>query len=137
MIEINLATKLEINQILNFFERYISNETDWIFWWELLCPFWLKWAIIRNQVIIIKENNDILWFLRFYKKKNNIVSVYQFALSEEIRWKWIIKKCLEKTWYTFFETQCQINSKFNEYYKKTWWELFKNDENFNYWKINL
>lgn len=137
MLEIKLAIKLEINKTLAFFEKYISQKTDWIFWWELLCPFWLKWAIIRNQVIVIKENNNILWFLRFYIKKNNIVSVYQFALNEEIRWKWIIKKCLEITWYKDFETMCPKNSDFNNYYKKTWWNLFKNDDNFNYWKISF
>lgn len=138
MLDIRLGSKTEINEINSLSSKYLNETTDWIFWYELLCPFWLKWAVIKSQVIIVKENEKIKWFLRFYpRKRDNIVSIYQFALNEDIRWKWIIKKCLEKTWYKIFEIQCKKNINFNNYYKKTWWELFKEDENFNYYKLIL
>jgi hypothetical protein len=36
--------------------------------------------------MIVKEENQLKGFIRFYlRKRDKIVSVYQFALSEEIR----------------------------------------------------
>jgi len=133
---LKIADNNEINDIQNFFASYLNEKNSWIFSLEYLCPYWIKWAILRKQVIILKKNNKIVWALRFYpRKKEDIVSLYQFALSEEIRWKKLIKLMLKKTWYNIFETNCGISSNFNNYYKKTWWKLSKINKKCNIWKF--
>jgi len=137
-IILKLSETNEIEQVQNFFWEYIKEWNSWIVSNEFLCPFWIKWAIKRKQIIILKYENNILGALRFYHRKtDNIVSVYQFALYESITWKWLIKKMLEKTWYKSFETTCFLNSGFNNYYMKTGWKLVKKDNIYNYWLMNL
>ena len=76
--------------------------------------------------------------MRFYlRKRDNIVSVYQFAIDKDFRWKQLVKKMLEKTWYKTFEVGCYSESNFNSYYEKTWWKLVSDDWKIKTWKFNL
>ncbi len=135
---LKIAEKSEIKSLQLFFKLYLNEETDWIVNWEFLCPFWIAAAVKRKQMVILKEGIRIVGALRFYPRKNNIwVSVYQFALAEKVRWKGLIKKMLEKTWYKNFDLTCFVNSEFNKYYEKTSWELEKKDEKFNYWSLEI
>ena len=137
-LTLKIAEEFEIKSIQLFFRIYLDSETDWIVNEEFLCPFWVSSAIKRKQIVILKEWVRILWALRFYpRKKEKIVSVYQFALNEKIRGKWLIKKMLKKTWYKDFELISFLDSKINEYYKKTWWNYEKSDNKFNYWRIKI
>ncbi len=120
-LTLKTATKQETKLVQDFFAKNLTKDNPWITNEEFLCPFWVEWAINRKQVVILKYEEEIVWALRFYpRKRDNIVSVYQFALDERFRWKWLIKKMLEKTWYKVFEVNCFSDSSFNEYYKKTW-----------------
>lgn len=137
-LTLKLAEETEIKPIQTFFKRYLNKNNPGIVNGEFLCPFWVSSAIKRKQMIVLKNWFQILGALRFYPKKtDNIVSLYQFALSEKIRWKWLIKTMIWKTWYKSFEINCFLNSDFNEYYNKTWWKLEKSDNKFNYWIINI
>jgi len=137
-LTLKIAEEFEIKSTQLFFKIYLDSETDWITNEEFLCPFWVSANIKKWQVVILKNWIRIIWALRFYpRKREKLVSVYQFALDEKFRWKWLIKKMLEKTWYKDFELNCFINSEFNEYYKKTWWNLEKIDNKFNYWRIKI
>ena len=103
-----------------------------------MCPFWVEWAVNRKQVVILKYEEKIVWALRFYpRKRDHIVSVYQFALDEKFRWKQLVKKMLEKTWYKIFEVNCFSDSSFNEYYKKTWWELVGDNGEMKVWRLEI
>lgn len=133
-----IAEKSEVKQIQNFFKKYLDKTNSWIMNEEFLCPFWIKWAVNRGQIVILKYKKEIVWALRFYpRKRDNMVSVYQFALQEDFRWKLLIRKMLEKTWYKTFESSCLEESKFNEYYRKTWWKIKNNDNNINYWILEI
>lgn len=135
---LKIADVLETKQIQLFFWKYLDKNTPWIINDEYLCPFWVSSNIKRWKIVIIKNWLELMWALRFYPRKtDNIVSVYQFVLDERIRWKWLLKKMLEKTWYKSFQTNCFLDDYFNNYYKKTWWKLLKNDYKFNYWKLEI
>lgn len=135
---IKFAEEIDEEKVINFFNEYITKENSWIISEEFLCPYWIKWAIKRKQIIIIKTNEDILWALRFYpRKRDNICSLYQFALNDTIRWKDLIKKMLFFTWYKTFQVQIFINSPFNNYYLKQNWKLSKSNEKYNYWELNI
>jgi hypothetical protein len=136
IIKLKIAQKSEIKEVQCFFNRYLLKWNSWIVNEEFLCPFWIEGAINRGQVTILKYEGNIIGALRFYtRKKDNITSIYQFALDERFRWKWLIKKLLKKTWVKYFESTCFVNSSFNDYYKKTGWKLEKTDEKFNYWNL--
>lgn len=135
---LKIAEVSETRQIQSFFEKYLDENTPWIPNEEYLCPFWVSANIKRWQVIILKRWFQIMWTLRFYPRKtDNIVSIYQFALDKRVRWKWLLRKMLEKTWYEIFETNCFLDDSFNEYYKKTWWKLIRSNTKFNYWSFNI
>jgi len=135
--KIKYAEKLEIEKVIEFFSKHINKDNDWIISEEFLCPYWIKWAILRKQMIIIVDNNDnIFWALRFYPRKiDDIISVYQFALDERIRGKDIIKKMLKFTGYNIFQAQSFVNSNFNNYYIKQNWKLIKENEKNNCWEL--
>jgi len=138
ILKLKIAEKIETKKVQEFFEKHLDKNNPWITNEEFLCPFGIEWAINRKQIVILKNEEKIVWALRFYpRKKDNIVSVYQFALDKDFRWRWLIKKMLEKTWYKVFEVNCALNSNFNDYYKKNWWKLEKNDRKFNYWRFKL
>ncbi len=137
---LKIAEDKEIKLVQDFFKKYLGDfeiflqdDSTWIISYEFLCPYWVKWAVKKGNVVILKNDNKIYWALRFYpRKRDNITSIYQFALDKKVRWKRLIFKMLEKTWYENFESTCFLNSKFNEYYKKLWWKLKRSDDKFNY-----
>lgn len=137
-IILKFAEVIETKNIQDFFLKYLKEDNPWIVNGEFLCPFGIEWAIKRKQIIILKYKNDILWALRFYfRKRDGIVSLYQFALNEDIIWKWLIKKMLQKTWYNKFESICFKDSYFNNYYLKSWWKFDRSDTKFNYWIMEV
>jgi len=135
-MKIELATKQYVKQIVSFFEEYLDESNEAITGREFFCPFGVKAAVQRKQVIIVLENEKIVAALRFYpRKRDNIVSIYQFAIDENNRWKDLLKKMLIKTGYKTFEVICPLDSVFNEYYKKTNWTLKTKNEEYNYWNL--
>lgn len=137
-LTLKTATKSETKLVQDFFAENLAVDNPWITNEEFLCPFGVEGAIRRNQVVILKFGEEIVWALRFYpRKRDKIVSVYQFALDKKFTGKWLVKKMLEKTWYKVFEVNCFSDSSFNEYYKKTWWELISDNGKMKVWKIKI
>ena len=128
-ITINLAKKDETQSVIDFFKKHLNNNNDWIYNKEFLCPYWTTWAIIKQEIVVAKENNNIIWALRFYKqKRKEILSLYQFAIAKDWRWKDIIKKMLKFTNCPIAHSRCSWEARFNNYYLKTWRNLLKEDK---------
>jgi hypothetical protein len=137
-MKLTFATKDDSKEVVNFLEKYIKKSEFTEFNYELFCPYWIRWAILRDEVIILKDNNGVVWALRFYpRKRDNIVSVYQFAIEKDMRWKWLIKRMLKFTWYDFFQSEVPVSSYINDYFKKQNWELIQTKGNFNTWQIKI
>jgi len=125
-------------EIINFFEKYLDKNNEAITGREFFCPFGLTAALKKKLLIIIFDNEKIVASVRFYpRKRDHIVSVYQFAINENYRGQSLLKKMLSITGFKTFEILCPLNSKFNEYYKKTSWQLTKVDEKYNYRGLSL
>lgn len=137
-MKLTFATKEDSENLITFFNKHINKNDFEECYYEYFCPFWLKAAIKREQVIVLKENEEVLWALRYYpRKRDNKVSLYQFALDEKVRSKWILNKMLKFTWYSCFWFQVQKDMKLNEYFKKQNRDLREVDTKFNYWEITL
>ncbi len=98
---------------------------------EFLCPFWVLGAIKRQEVVILEEKEKILWAIRFYKrKKENIISLYQFAFLESLKNRKVLAKMLEFISWEIFETECFLDSETEKFlqnqdfkYYKTKWKI--------------
>jgi len=124
-MKIKLATKEHEKEILFLFQKNLDENNPAIYSQEFFCPFGLKSAIQRKQVVIVlNEKKEVVAGLRFYpRKRDGIVSLYQFVIGEKKRGKNLLRKMLEKTGYKKFEVLCPIKIDFNEYYKKTDWKF--------------
>ena len=137
-MRIVLATNRDAENVLSFFEKYIKKECDALPSEEFLCPFGIKAAIQRQQVLVCSVDDQIMGALRFYpRKRDQIVSVYQFAIHKKYREQKILQNMLHATGYSFFEVECPISSMMNDYYKKTGWILKQQKSGSNYWTFSL
>lgn len=137
-MKITYASQEDLKNLISFFENHIKKADFSEYYYEYFCPYGLKAAIKRWQVIILKLDDNIMWAIRFYpRKKENHVSLYQFALSEQVRWKGILEKMLKFTWYSYFWFKATTDLELNSYFQKQKWELSKIEERFNYWKIKI
>ena len=137
-MQIHLATQQLGDKIVRFFGKYLDVQNEAITGREFFCPLGVKAAIKRRQVIVCMDNKEVVAALRFYpRKRDGIVSVYQFAIAEAQRKHGLLDTMLQKTGYSKFEVLCPIGGVFNEYYKKTNWILEKTDEAYNYWGKTL
>ena len=138
-LKITIASKEEEQEIIDFFEKHIKKDTDWLYNQEFVCPFGTKWAIKKWKIIVAKYQGNIVGALRFYRqKRQNIISLYQFAISESHRGKWLIKKILLFLGSPItVHSRCCEESIFNEYYSKSWWKLNKTDKLWNLWELKI
>jgi len=138
-MKIKLATKENENEVVFLFQENLDKNNPAIYSQEFFCPFGLKSAIQRKQVVVVlNEKNEVVAGLRFYpRKRDGMVSLYQFVIEDKYRGKNLLRKMLEKTGYKKFEVLCPIEIDFNEYYKKTDWKLEKKNNNFNYWVLDV
>lgn len=131
-ITINIAKIEDKQPIIDFFNEHLKKNNDWIYSEEFLCPYWISWAITRKQIITTKENDTIIWALRFYQqKRHSIISLYQFAIAEKSRWKNLLKEMLKYINSPIIQSRCKKKSEFNKYYKKTGRTLEKTDHLWN------
>jgi len=134
MLKIKLAKENEKGQVIDFFQKNLEIENKAIHSREFFCPFGVSAAIKRNQVAVVLDKNLVVGALRFYlRKRDGIVSVYQFAVDKEYRGQKIILEILKKLGFKKYEFLCPLENNFNEFYKKIGCELEKSDEEFNYW----
>lgn len=93
-MQIQLATSKYSDAINAFLDDQLDKNNPAITCKEFFCPDGVKGAIKRKQVVICLDDNIVVAAIRFYpRKKDDIVSVYQFAIEEEFRSKNLLKKC--------------------------------------------
>ena len=141
-MKICFATKKDSENIINYFDKNLKKEDFWKDFkddfYEYFCPFWVRRAIKRNEIILFKNKENIIWALRFYPRKNSkIASLYQFAFDESIKNRKIFPKILEFISFNEFQTQCFKNSKLNNYLEKQGFEIIKSDEKINYFRLKI
>lgn len=135
MLLIKKAKIENSKEVIDFFNKYLDKNEN-MYSCEFLCPFGVKGAINRNQIIIAVDNEKIVGALRFYKrKKENATSLYQFAVGKKYRGKQLIKKMLNTLNTKKVISQCPKNIKLNNYYVKTGWTLKKENKEFNFWTL--
>lgn len=137
-MKIALARDNDLN-IIQFFNKNLVRDNDAITSEEFFCHFGIRAAIKRNQIVVCTENYRVVGALRFYKRKRipGLASLYQFAIDKNHQSENLLKKMLEITNCDSFETSCPIKSNFNNYYKKTGWNLKNFDSKNNYWILNI
>ena len=126
-------------KVVSFFEKNLTANNDGIASEEFRCPFGIRAAIKRKQIVICVVNNEIVAAMRFYPRKTspNVASLYQFAIDKKYRDKGLLQKMLLFTGCKAFESLCPIKSDFNNYYKKTGWVLKSQDQENNCWSLSL
>ncbi len=129
---IKKATREDEFQIISFFNQYLLNDNRAIYNREFLCPVGLKFAIIKGNVVIATKDNDFVGALRYYKRKReNSVSLYQFAIASEHRGQGLLLKMLNILQVNKIIVKCPIGVILNEYFLKTGWKISDSNRHFN------
>lgn len=133
---IRLANDGDLEPIKKFFSLYLSEDNQAIYNAEFLCPFGLKYAVIRKNVIIAISGDTIVGALRFYtSKRNKTTSLYQFAISPDSRKIGLLKSMLSLFKNMVFIVKCPKDISFNNYYLKTGWSYVGSEVNLNVYSI--
>jgi len=121
-IIIRLANDDDLEHVKSFFSLYLLQDNKAIYNAEFLCPFGLKYAVKRKNVILAISGDSIVGALRFYtSKRNNTTSLYQFAISPDLRKIGLLKNMLSLLINMEFIVKCPKDLAFNEYFLKTGW----------------
>ena len=137
-MKIKLATKEYSEEVVEFFEKNLKRENEALYSEEFFCPFGVRAAVGRSQIILAIDGDKIVGAVRFYpRKRDKIISIYQFAVDEKYRGQKIMNLIFntileEEKDFQFLEALCPVEISFNSFYKKTGWKLRKKDEKFNY-----
>jgi diaminopimelate decarboxylase len=124
-MKIKLATKEYSEEIVEFFENNLKRENEALYSEEFFCPFGVKAAVGGGQIMLAIDGEEIVGAVRFYpRKRDKIISLYQFAVDEKYRGQKIMnlifKAILEKEkGFQFLEALSPIKISFNSFYKKT------------------
>jgi len=135
-MKIGLATEKYSKQIIEFFDNHLDKDNKAVCSEEFFCPFGTSAAVKRGQIVIGVHNDIIISAIRFYpRKRDKIVSVYQFAIDEKQRGNKLLQQMLWVTGYDTFEFKCPKEIDFNSYYKKIGAIINREDEEYNYWVL--
>ena len=135
-ISIKFASHKDENELQSFFSKCLSVNNKAIYNEEFLCPYGVRFAIKRRDVIIAVVDTEIIGALRFYiRKRENKISLYQFAVASNYRGLGILRKMLQKLSGKEIIVKCPINLFFNDYYVKTGWSLINHNDIFNIYSI--
>lgn len=133
---VRFASTEDTDQVLSLFEKYLSPDNNALYSQEFFCPFGVKAAIKRNQMIVVCDKGIVVAAARFYKRKNEEkVSLYQFAVDVNYRGNKLLLKMLDLVRDNDIIVLCPKTSDFNNYYRKTGWVLFKEDSAHNHWVL--
>ncbi|MCH7322089.1 GNAT family N-acetyltransferase [Solibacillus sp. MA9] len=136
-MQIALANPTHISEVVSFFNENLERNNSAVYSEEFFCPFGVKAAIRRNQMIVATVEGQVVGAFRFYRKKTqNRISLYQFAISEIYRGQGLLKKMLKTINDLPIISLCPTDSDFNDYYDKSGWYLQEQNEEFNVWIFN-
>ena len=130
---ISFAQVSDTNNIVHFFNEYLTHTNSAIYSEEFFCQKGVAAAIRRKNVVVAYYNDRIIGAYRFYRRKNGEISLYQFAISEDWRGRKLIQEMLKLLGDVTVHAKCPINHNFNDYFGNTGWTLTKNSTDFNYW----
>lgn len=137
-MKIELA-KNNAEEIITFFDKYLTIDNKGITSLEFFCPWGVRAAIKRKQMMVCLVDNKVVAAVRFYPRKRevDVASVYQFAIDAKYRGNKLLRQLLFVTGYKEFKVICPLEVEFNDYYRKTGWFINKQDEQYNYWSLVL
>ncbi len=116
---ITLATEKNTKQLVDFFDKNLKKDNKAIHSREFFCPFGVRSAVKKNRVMLTLDDEKIIAAVRFYpRKRDAIVSVYQFAIDINYRRNSLLQKMLQEIRYDTFEFICPKDIEFNTYYEK-------------------
>ncbi len=103
-MRIELANETQAKEVIRFLDKHLSKDDKSVIPEEFLCPFGVRAAIKRKQLIVGLDRQKIISALRFYRrKKDGITSIYQFAINESYPQKTTLKQMLRFTGHNQFE----------------------------------
>ena len=136
-MQIVLANPTQISEVVTFFNKNLDCNNSSVYSEEFICPLGIQAAIKRKQLIVATMDGQVVGAFRFYRKKTqNKISLYQFAISEAYRGTGLLKKMLTRINDLPIVALCPTDSKFNNYFQKTEWELQAQNEEFKTWVFN-
>jgi hypothetical protein len=137
-MKIKLVSENDTKNIQKFFDKNLDRKNKALYSDEFFCPFGVSAAIKRNQVFAIFENEKVLTAVRVYpRKRDGVVSVYQFAVDSEYRGKKFLQRILKFTRYKKFEFTCPKKINFNNYYLKVGAKKVSENEKFNFYILEF
>ncbi|MDH5160618.1 GNAT family N-acetyltransferase [Heyndrickxia oleronia] len=137
-MQIALANPTHISEVVTFFNENLDRNNNAVYSEEFLCPLGIKAAIKRKQMIVAIVEGQVVGAFRFYRKKTqNAISLYQFSISKEYRGQGLLKRMLKTINDLPIIAFCPTVSAFNDYFRKTDWELQQQSEMFNVWVHNV
>jgi len=88
----------------------------------------IKKKIQDKYILIVKEEENSIWFLRFWLFWDEIPIMNMLLIDKVYRWKWIWKKLvtyweneMKKQWFSQVITSTQENENAQYFYRKIWY----------------
>ncbi|WP_108669191.1 GNAT family N-acetyltransferase [Peribacillus acanthi] len=134
---IGIANPSYSEDIVSFLSSNLNSTNSGLYNQEFLCPDGVRSSIRRKQMLVVLKGNDVVGAVRFYPKKStHTISLYQFAIREDFRGQGILEKMLITLNIAPLHALCPVNTGFNEFFRKTGWELGDVGGKFNTWIFN-
>jgi hypothetical protein len=134
-MNIRMASPKDISQLESFFSTYITRDNKAVYNKEFLCPFGLRAAVKRGSVILLEKESAIIAAARIYHKKNDTISLYQFAVSKRERGKNRMRFLLSQLGLPVLSA-CPTGNEFNMYYIKSNWSFVEAKKGLNIWLLD-
>lgn len=136
-MEYRIAELKDSRAVESFFDKNLDRNNPAIYSEEFYCPKGLWAALKKRWVVIAIDDGVIVGAARFYpRKRDQITSLYQFAVDVRYRGGGVVCAMLEGVGCGEVESACKKDVSLNEYYHKTGWVMRRADEEYNYWYIN-
>ena len=138
LMHIRQAHPLMTQEIVQFFQKYIAENSDLIANREYICPDGTRAAVRRNQILVALDGDVIVAALRFYPKKSTqTISLYQFAVAKNYRGKGVLYTMLQYLSEYPIEVLCPIHASLNTYFSKTGWQHTGQFKGCNRWEWSV
>ena len=124
----------DITQLESFFSKHIIRENKAVYSEEFLCVLRLRAAVKRKCMVVMVRKGIIIAAARIYRKKNDTISLYQFAVEQSYRGKNLMRFLISQIGYPVFSA-CPSDLEFNMYYKNSKWLFVETDKGMNIWML--
>lgn len=136
-VSFQLAKLQHLSQIISFQNIYLEPTNPAVYNDEFACPGGIRAAVSNDRMVISQMGNEIIGIARFYeRKRNQVISLYQFAISEKHRGFKLAEKMfdyLQSIRPYPIESCCPAEISLNDYYRKNEWTLTICYNGLNHW----